>query len=595
MNYLLSFSFLFILFSYSNFLNLKFKIKLNETFFISLCLIILISYMLFLFQINYNILVIKKALFILLISSLIIFAYLIKNFKKINFLLNTEFILVYVLIFLLSIDRYYLDQDEFTYWGLAVKALLLDEGQYLQNFQGKFSHHPQGLNIFRYLFVSFNFDEGMMIFSNNVILISSFFFLFYRRVLTFLERYTLFVLYFLLFNNLSFGFVSIYSDPILAVFYACLINKIFFIFNDKNFNKEFSIIIIVITMLLINRSAIIYFLFSIYFLAVIYFIKNYKKKGRNFYRKYFFVIIFGSYFFYKFFLPVSLVGHYELGKIFENLFSNNFYYKQLINLLITPIYFSSFGVTLNGILEFIFSLNFRVYEFEIPLIIYILFLLPFLFLKFQYKWFLLISSIFIIIAYMIIVLVLKVGMENLHISAIPRYIGILILAKYLFIISIIVFNNQHIHKNFIFLIFLLMMFSVTPKKTLGFFASNDIFYKSISNKNFKKNRENISKLKEMKNNYDNFLVVHKENFSDLTNIYVSGEHSFYHNIIEYELFPEEAKFIKFENYLLLKNNNKEKNTLKILFDLPLSDILKIKNIDNNFFEIKTYSNKLKTF
>ena len=133
-----------------------------------------------------------------------------------------------------------------------------------------------------------------------------------------------------------------------------------------------------------------------------------------------------------------------------------------------------------------------------------------------------------------------------------------------------------------------MMFSVTPKKTLGFFASNDIYYKSISNKNFKKNRENISKLKEIKNNYDKFLVVHKENFSDLTNINISGEHSFYHNIIEYELFPEKAKFIEFENYLLLKNNIKEKNTLKILFDLPLSDILKINNIDNNFFEIKTY-------
>jgi hypothetical protein len=285
------------------------------------------------------------------------------------------------------------------------------------------------------------------------------------------------------------------------------------------------------------------------------------------------------------------MGHYELDKIFENLFSNNIYYKQLINLLISPIYFSSFGVTLNGILDLIFSLNFRVYEFQIPLIIYILLLLPFFFFKFQYRWFLLISSIFIIVAYMIIVLVLKVGIENLHISALPRYIGILILAKYLFIISIVVFNKQHIHKNFIFLIFLLMMFSVTPKKTLGFFASKDIYYKSISNKNFKTNRENISKIQKMKNNYDNFLVVHKENFSDFTNINVSGEHSFYHNIIEYELFPEEVKFIKFENYLLLKNNVKEKNTLKILFDLPLSDISKINNIDNNFFEIKTYSNK----
>ena len=81
--------------------------------------------------------------------------------------------------------------------------------------------------------------------------------------------------------------------------------------------------------------------------------------------------------------------------------------------------------------------------------------------------------------------------------------------------------------------------------------------------------------------------MHKENFSDLTNINISGEHSFYHNIIEYELFPKKPKYIKLKNYLLLENMDKEKNTLIILFDLPSSDVLKI-NSNSNFIEIKTY-------
>ncbi len=282
MNYLLSFIFLFILISYSNFLNLKFKVKLNETFFISLCLIILVSYLFFKLELNYNIIGFEKTLFIFLFFSFIIFIYLIKNFQKINFFLNAEFIFIYIIIFFLSIDRYYLDQDEFTYWGPAIKALFLNQDTYYHFFQEKFTHHPPGLSIFRYLFVGFNFDEGISIFSNNIILISGFFFLFYKRLLTFFEKFILFIIYFLLFNNLSFGFISIYSDPILAVFYACLINKIFFIFNDKNFNKDFSVIIILFTILLINRSAIIYFLFSLYFFAGLYFIDNYKKKKQKF-------------------------------------------------------------------------------------------------------------------------------------------------------------------------------------------------------------------------------------------------------------------------------------------------------------------------
>ena len=581
MNYLLAFSFLFIFFSYSNFLNLKYKIKLNETYFITLCLIILITHLLFQLQFNYNIGDSKKVLLTFLFSSVIFFIYIMKNYKKIKFSLNIEFVFFFIIIFLLSKDRYYLDQDEFTYWGLAIKALAFDLNHY------NFFHHPQGLNFFRNLFVIFGFNEGMTIFSNNIILISGFFFLFYKRELALFQKVILFFIFYLLLNNLSFGFVSIYSDPILAIFYACIINKIFFIFTDKKFEKDFSIILIFVSILLINRSSPIYFLFALHFIAGLYLLENYKKKSSNFFIKYVLIIFTLLYIIYKFYIPPVLNGNYQLNVIFENFLFTNIFFEQLINLLIQPIYFSSFGTTINSIFDLIFSINYKINEFQIPLLVYIVLLLPFFIFRFKHKNFLLISSIFLILIYIIIVLVLKLKIENIHISALPRYIGIIILAKYLFIISIVVFNNQHFNKNFIFLFFLLFLFVVTPKKTLGFFSTENIYYSSVSNKNFKINRDNVSKIKMIKNSYDNFLVIHKKNYSDLTNNNISGENSFYHNIIEYELFPKKPKYIELNDYLLLSESLNEKNMLLIYFDLPSSDILKIKT-NVNFFKINTY-------
>ena len=94
----------------------------------------------------------------------------------------------------------------------------------------------------------------------------------------------------------------------------------------------------------------------------------------------------------------------------------------------------------------------------------------------------------------------------------------------------------------------------------------------------------------IKNSYDKFLVIHKKNYSDFTNNNISGEHSFYHNIIEYELFPKKPKYIELNDYLLLSESLNEKNILLIYFDLPSSDILKIKT-NVNFFKINTYRNR----
>ena len=591
MSYLSSIIFLFILFSYSNFLNLKFRIKLNETYFFSLCIIILVSYIFFTLSLYYNSNFLEKTLFAFFFISLISLIYLVINCKKINFRLNLEFILIYLLLFLLSKDRYYLDQDEFTYWSLALKALTFDETQSLVELgfpSDKFSHHPQGLNVFRNLFILFEFDEGMTIFSNNIILLSGFFFLFYRRSLSIIEKFFLITIYILLLNNLSFGLGSIYSDPILAIFYACLISKIFFNFFDKNFDRDFSIIIIFISILLINRSSIIYFLYALYMFAGLYFINIHKKKNKYKLIKYLPLILFIIFLIYEIYVSTLIANKsYEIKSVFENLFSINLYLSELLKLFITSIYFSNFGVTINTIFEIIFSFDMKINEFKIPLITYLILFIPFFFFDFKFKWFCLFSIIFMNIFFMILVFILKVKIENIHISAIPRYIGILFLANYLFIISIIVYKKQNFHYNFFLIFFLLFLFSVTPKKTLGFFVTKNIYYKSLSNKKFKTNRDNISKINKIKKKYDNFLIIHKENYSDYKIINVTGEHSFYHNIIEYEIFPKTPNYIEYMEYLTKKDKFKKEDTLFILFDLPPNESSKIKpNI--NFFEINTY-------
>jgi len=603
MIYIISSIFLLILLSYSNFLSLRFKIKLNESFLVSVSLILLLGYSYFYFHLEYSKLYLEYIFFVILVIALLMLPYLAKNNFKINKKLNLEFILFFILIFLLSKDRYYLDQDEITYWGRAVKALFLNLDETI------FNHHPQGLNIFRYLFVFYNFNEGMTIFSNNIILISGFYYLFYERNLHLFEKILLYLIYYLLLNNLSFGFLSIYSDPILAILYSCLLKKLFYLFKDEDLKFELNhilnFLIILISLLLINRSSVIYIIFTIYISISLFLLTRYKRDNSNF--NYYpiiiypLIIIFLSIAIYEVFIPNILSGFYGLEEIFvgiKTLFSSDIFINKFYSFMISPIYFSQFGSTLNGILEIIFASNFRLYEFQIPLITYIVLLLPFLLFDFKFKLFIFISTICEIIIYAIIILILKNQLEKISLLALPRYLGIMILAKYFFIISLIILNNKSINKNYVFIFLLIFLVSVTPKKTLGFFVTDEIYYKSASNKKFRNNRDKISKLKKIKNDFDHVLIVHHPKFSDYSNNLVSGEHTFYNDLIIYELFPKEAKFIKFNDYLKYEkvlNSIIEKNLLNIdmlviLYDLSKNQMERINYIGTTY-EIETYQKK----
>jgi len=589
MIYISSIIFLFIILSFSNFLNLKSNIKINQSYFISCCTIILLSFFSFFIDREYKLSTLNYLFYFFFLFSIFFLVFLIPNFTKIKIGINLEFIFFFLIIFYVSKDRYYLDQDEFTYWGRSLKELLLGLKPY-----NSFTHHPKGTTLFQYLLVFLNYKEGLAIFANNILLISGYFYLFYERKLLSVEKIFLFLIFYLLLNNLSFGFLSIYSDPILAVFFSCLLKLIYF-FATKEKNKEIlqffvSFIIIFLTLLLLNRSSTIYALFSLFLFYVIIFYKI--RKNTIIYLIYFFVIFFLILIFFNYIAPELIFReHFEIQTIIQNvikfiryqLFSINF-----IELFTSPIYFSHLGALFNGILIF-FSINNFFPQFQIPLFVYILLLGLILFFNFRYKFYLILFSFFIIFIYSSIVFIIKFQIEKLSILALQRYIAILLLANFLFYISIITENFKKGYNNYVLFFFIIFLISVTPKKTIGLFVTDKIYYSNLSNLNFKINRDKISELKNIKN-IDSIFLIHKNYMSDYTNNNIAGEHTFYHDIILYELYPKKIVFVEYDQFNKNINNKKNfklNNSLFIFFDLS-KDQLENNNYLRKSFIINTY-------
>jgi hypothetical protein len=588
MIYIHTLVFLFIILSTSNFLTLKFDIKNNQSYFISCCLIILLSFLSFFIDKIYTFVSLKYLFYFFFLFSIYSLLFLIPNFSKIRKKINLEFIFLYLIFFFVSKDRYYLDQDEFTYWGRSLKELSLGLKPY-----NDFSHHPKGTSLFQYLLIFFKYKEGLAIFANNILLISGYFYLFYERKLSTIEKIILFLIYYLLLNNLSFGFLSIYSDPILAVFFSCLLKLIYsFVTKDikeKNLQFFLSFCIIFLALLLINRASIVYALFLLFTCFTFFLFKN--KKNNIINLIYFFGILFLIFLFICILNGFILRGNYDLQTIIQNvikfakyqLFSINF-----VELFTSPIYFSHFGTLVNGILIF-FSLNNFFPQFQIPLLVYILLLGLILLFNFRYKFFFILISFFSIFIYSSIVFILKFQIEKISILALQRYIGIFLLANYLFFISIINNNFRIIYKNYILIFFIIFLISVTPKKTIGLFVTDKIYYSNLSNKNFKINRDTISQTKNI-NNIDSIFLIHKNAMSDYTNNNIAGEHTFYHDIISYELYPKQITFVEYDKFK--KNINyyksfKDNNSFFIFFDLSKNQLTNINNLQN-FFIINTY-------
>ena len=88
MNYLLVLSIAFILLNYSNFINLRYKIKLHETFLITICAIIIFSFLLLKLEVYFDFTLLNYSLIILLLPTFFLLPYIIKNNFEINKKLN---------------------------------------------------------------------------------------------------------------------------------------------------------------------------------------------------------------------------------------------------------------------------------------------------------------------------------------------------------------------------------------------------------------------------------------------------------------------------------------------------------------------------
>ena len=299
------------------------------------------------FVLNYLI-IYKYLLFILIIISALIFKLSKKKFDN----LDISFIVLYFFICFLCYDRYFLDEDEFTYWGQRIKDIYyyIDT----QNFKIQTYHQPF-LTSWQILFtVILGFEENIIIFANNIIIISGFFYLvgnFCNK-----EKYKLFfifiILFYLLINNLSFGLVSIYADPILAVLSSCILKLIF----DNKYDKTKTVLFffLILCLWFTHRLGVVFsilFLFYFFLKNFNYLTSEYKKILIPFILMGFFLVIF-------FFLNKNIYFQNTLdvfnfiGVIVELFKSFIFEIKKIF---LVEIYYSSFGVSLNKIIEFILN------------------------------------------------------------------------------------------------------------------------------------------------------------------------------------------------------------------------------------------------
>jgi hypothetical protein len=99
MIYISSLIFLFIILSFSNFLTLKLNIKINQSFLISCCAIILFSFFSFFIDREYKLSTLNYLLYFFFLFSIFLLLFLIPNLTKIRIGINLEFIFFFLIIF----------------------------------------------------------------------------------------------------------------------------------------------------------------------------------------------------------------------------------------------------------------------------------------------------------------------------------------------------------------------------------------------------------------------------------------------------------------------------------------------------------------
>ena len=548
------------------------EISLNKSFIISICLIILLSMLL------YKLSLYKFTINLLIITSFIPFLFIkIRNTILEQKLLIAEFISLLLILYFLSYDRILMDEDELYFWAVKYKYFVMHFSD-INNYNISLIEEPfksSGYGNSTALFQSFinsfiGYNEGGAIFANNIIILAAFYFLFGDRLKKFSERIIYFLILYLILNNLSFGFLSIYNDPIVSIFFAVLISYLYLDFNHKNIKNLILIFILIISFFGIHRISIL----LIGCLLILFLIKNYKDK-RNLSK----TIISIGLFLVFFYLIIDNTSFYTLRYNFLSEINLHDIISVFKTIFLSRSYNSQFATSYNEILDYlkIDFLNIQEYIWHNYIWYFVCVIVAFINGKKIIK-----LNIFFLITFCIFsaaIIINKVYMENTSPQVFGRYISFVIIPCLIINLLFYMPVAKYKHLTFLFIVIGILLMS-TPKKTFGFFFPRDIY----------------SKYDDWNNNYFMIRERHKELFGKIYNIYnnkpysaivvfkdkdiIYDDHpSLYQSAMKVDFYPNDLSIVTFDTLKSLDFNFSHYFSNK--------DVLIFYNLDSNQKNIVT--------
>jgi hypothetical protein len=527
------------------------NIEINKSIFISICassIIILILYQ------------IKIYYFFPILLSISLISLFFKDNRILllkNYLFISEFIIVTFIFLFFSNERILMDQDELYYWGVKYKYFLgLGTSQSAQFYKPEeyFSnYHPHITSLF-HTFNSYliGFNEGMAIFSNSLILISGFYYLFFFKNQKIIFRIANSIIFYLILNNLSWGFLSIYTDTVIAVTYTILIINLINYLQNKKKTDLLSFILILIFFLNIHRSAIILTLL----LIIIILIKEDLLNKKKLYLSLSFIII--LVFIFLLIIKLNNIPNLQKSSDYILRLSLKQFYRDIIDfidiILFSKTYNSQFGVFFNEISNYL-NFNFKLLPgYILNVFIWYLFLIYIIFSTGNKQRYLNYSFIIIFLLFSLSIYYDKIIFNKTSPQTFGRYISF-VLIPFIFTYFYYYKYNSKIKDitNLFFIIFLLLL--ITPKKSIGFFTFKN-FYKNYDevNKNYFEIR---SEIKELSEKIKKDLSYQK---ASATIIYgnkhgvTEYHYSLFHSAFQLELFPINSIFISIENFIVPEPN-----------------------------------------
>ena len=214
--------YIFFITTFSLFLSKQFRVKNELSLIYSILIISIIT--LCLFQLN----LLRYGFFVIFICSVFIFIKI-----KINkFSDHTlRFVLYSSILVLFCYGKYFLDEDELTFWGINSKFIYYNffsptiiDAKTLFSIQ----YHSKLLTTFQSLgFIFSNFREDILILINNLIILATFFALFKSNKNNWGIQFFYFGIFYFLLNLFSFGLNSIYADIIVVLLTSLLFKKLY--------------------------------------------------------------------------------------------------------------------------------------------------------------------------------------------------------------------------------------------------------------------------------------------------------------------------------------------------------------------------------